>query len=401
MRPPTTLHLIVVFAAVGLCVLFAKHPEQQPSPPEAASLTVYPSVAPAAHRLPTPTIATKLRLPAAARVARLAPWQIPDPESLSDDIFGRSVRYGRDLIAHTSALIGADAKDPWMRYSGNGLECQSCHLDAGTRRFGLPLAGAWAVFPTFIGREDEVRTLEERINGCMERSMNGRALPESGPEMKAMLTYIRYISDGVRIGTPPVGRGVPALQLPGKASDPRRGAEVFQTRCAICHQPNGQGKRLAAADATRERRRYAFPPLWGPESYNDGAGMARSITAASFIRASMPLGTDFEHPVLAPEEAFDVAVYINGQPRPHKAGILNDYPDRWLKPADAAYPPFADPFSIEQHRVGPWSPIQRWLKQNAGLHGAASDTLLANPEVGEHAPPAAAEPQIIRQSVLR
>jgi thiosulfate dehydrogenase len=228
--------------------------------------------------------------------------------------------------------------------------------------------------------------------------MNGRSLPESGPEMKAMLTYIRYVSDGVPIGTPPVGRGVPALQLPGQASDPRRGAKVFQARCAICHQPDGQGKRLAAADATRERRRYEFPPLWGPESYNDGAGMARSITAASFIRANMPLGTDFEHPALAPEEAFDVAVFINGQPRPHKAGIENDYPDRWLKPADAAYPPFADPFSLDQHRVGPWLPIQQWLKQNAGSDGAAGDTPLANPEVGEHASPAAAEPQIIRQS---
>jgi len=271
-----------------------------------------------------------------------------------------------------------------MRYSGNGLECQSCHLDAGTRRFGLPLAGVWAVFPTFIGREGEVRTLEERINGCMERSMNGRSLPEGGPEMKAMLAYLKYISEGVAVGTPPVGRGVPALELPGRASDPQRGAKVFQTRCAICHRPDGQGNRLAAADATRERRRYEFPPLWGPESYNDGAGMARSITAASFIRANMPLGTDFKHPVLAPEEAFDVAVFINSQSRPHKAGIESDYPNRSLKPADAAYPPFSDPFSADQHRVGPWLPIQQWLKKNSGRQSSANDTPLSNPEMGEH-----------------
>jgi thiosulfate dehydrogenase len=91
--------------------------------------------------------------------------------------------------------------------------------------------------------------------------------------------------------------------------------------------------------------------------------MARSITAADFIRANMPFGTDFEHPVLAVQDAFDVAVFMNSQPRPHKAGVENDYPDPSLKPADAAYPPFADPYPAEQHRVGPWSPIQHWPKQ--------------------------------------
>ena len=43
-----------------------------------------------------------------------------------------------------------------------------------------------------------------------------------------------------------------------------------------------------------------------------------------------------------------------------------DYPNPLLKPADAAYPPFADPFPAEQHRVGPWPPIQEWLKDKAG-----------------------------------
>src|SRR5580693_9616986 len=117
-------------------------------------------------------------------------WTVTDVDSLPMDIFGRTVRVGRDLIVHTAATIGPDAPNPARRYSGNGLECESCHLDAGTKKFGLPLAGIWGVFPLFIGRENEVRTLEDRINGCMERSMNSRALPPDGPEMKAMLTYI-------------------------------------------------------------------------------------------------------------------------------------------------------------------------------------------------------------------
>src|SRR5580693_6332203 len=118
--------------------------------------------------------------------AMAADWSPPDVDRLPDDAFGKTVKLGRDLFVHTSATIGPDATDPAKRYSGNGLECQSCHLDAGTKKFGLPLAGVWGVFPQFIGRENEVRTLEERINGCMERSMNGRTLPVGGAEMRAM-----------------------------------------------------------------------------------------------------------------------------------------------------------------------------------------------------------------------
>ena len=368
MRVPTLLEVIVASAAVGILVLFMKRPELQTdarSEPSTTSAPVFGS--PVSNPPAAGAIARRSSAVSTTIASPLPPWVVPDPDELPDDAVGRSVRYGRDLIAHTSALIGPDAADPSMRYSGNGLECQSCHIEAGTRRFGLPLAGAWAVFPTFIGRENEVRTLEERINGCMERSMNGRSLPEGGSEMKAMLAYIRYISDGVPVGKPALGRGIPALPLPDKASDPQHGAEVFDTQCASCHQPDGQGKRLNAVEATQERRRFQFPPLWGPESYNDGAGMARSITAAGFIRANMPFGTDFEHPVLAPQDAFDVAVFVNSQPRPHKAGVENDYPNPSLKPADAAYPPFADPFPAEQHRLGPWAQIQQWLKRNGGL----------------------------------
>ena len=382
MRAPTALEVIVASAVVCIFVLFKKRPEPPPmlqSAPVVSSSTPPPSTT---SSTAGPANAARSGAASLSVASDLMPWEVPDPDQLPDDPFGRSVRYGRDLIAHTSALIGPDAADALMRYSGNGLECQSCHLEAGTRRFGLPLAGVWGVFPTFIARENEVRTLEERINGCMERSMNGRSLPESAPEMKAMLAYIRFISQGVPVGQPVPGRGIPVLPLPEKASDPRRGAEVFQAQRAICHQPDGQGMRLDAWEASQERRRFQVPPLWGPASYNDGAGMARNITAAGFISANMPLGTDFEHPVLAPQDAFDVAVFVNSQPRPHKAGLENDYPDFSLKPPDAAYPPYADPFSVEQHRLGPWSPIQQWLKGAAVPPRNASDTVLSPREIG-------------------
>jgi thiosulfate dehydrogenase len=291
-------------------------------------------------------------------------WTIPDVDALPMDAFGRTVRLGRDLIAHTAATIGPDATDPAMRFSGNGLECQSCHEDAGTKKFGLPLAGVWGVFPQFIARENEVRTLEDRINGCMERSMNGRALPVGGREMKAMLAYIRFISANVPTGRSADGRATPPLPLPTAASDPQHGAAVFSATCAVCHQANGQGMRFGSGDAT-QRHRYQFPPLWGQDSYNDGAGMARPITAAAFIHANMPFGTDFAHPVLSVQDAFDVAVFIDGQPRPHRLSNELDYPDRALKPVDATYPPFLGPFPPSQHLAGPWQPIQQWMQENA------------------------------------
>lgn len=292
-------------------------------------------------------------------------WSVPDPNTLPDDPFGRMVRYGRDLIVKSSSLIGPDATDPAMRYAGSGLDCQSCHLAAGTQKFALPLAGIWGVFPTYIARENDVRTLEERINGCMERSLNGKSLPVDGKEMKAMVTYIRFISGGEPVGKSLEGRGAPALPLPDRAADPVRGRAVFTQTCAACHGPDGQGLRLEPAEAKEAGRRYQYPPLWGADSFNDGAGMNRAITTAHFVHANMPFGTTFTAPVLSDADAFDVAAFVISQPRPHMAGTERDFPDRARKPIDAGYGPFVGPFPSTQHRFGPWKPIQAWAKANA------------------------------------
>ena len=214
--------------------------------------------------------------------------------------------------------------------------------------------------------------MEDRINGCMERSLNGKALPVDGPEMKAMLTYIKFISSAEPVGKSLDGRGAPPLPLPEKPADPNRGRQVFAETCAVCHGENGQGQRLSPEEAAQAGRRYRFPPLWGPDSYNDGAGMARAITAAQFVRANMPFGTTFETPTLSVADAFDVSAYINGQSRPQKLDLEADYPDRARKPVDAAYPPFVGPFTAEQHRLGPWPPIQAWMKANSPAAAATN-----------------------------
>jgi thiosulfate dehydrogenase len=139
-----------------------------------------------------------------------------------------------------------------------------------------------------------------------------------------------------------------------RAADPKRGAGVYQANCAACHQPDGKGKRNGVPG---DAKGYLYPPLWGPDSFNDGAGMHRLIASASFVRANMPFGTHYDAPALSVEDAWDVAAYINTQERPHRASLDADYPTRARKPVDAPFPPFADKFPLEQHRLGPFQPI--------------------------------------------
>ena len=282
-------------------------------------------------------------------------WPQPNAESLPAGAFKDAVLYGREVFNETYSVIGPEVRDEKMRYSGNNLSCQSCHLQSGTQRFALPMIGVYGAFPTYMAREDEVRTLEERIQGCMERSMNGRELPLSGKEMKSLLAYVQFVSTGLPVGKATEGRGSPALPLLARAADPKRGASVYQTNCASCHQPDGQGKRNGQPG---DAKGYQYPPLWGPDSFNNGAGMHRLIASATFIRANMPFGTHYDAPVISAEDAWDVAAYINSQPRPARANLERDYPNRARKPVDAPFPPFVDKFPLEQHKFGPFKPIQ-------------------------------------------
>lgn len=309
------------------------------------------------NRIPTFILMCALICGTLATRASAGEWTVADVDSLPMDIFGRTVRAGRDLIVHTAATIGPDAPDPARRYSGNGLECESCHLDAGTKKFGLPLAGIWGVFPLFIGRENEVRTLEDRINGCMERSMNGRALPLASREMKAYLSFMRWLSAGIADGAKLQGAGTLSVKEPDRAADLDHGKEVFGRVCAACHGADGLGKRAASGAG------YEFPPLWGPDSYNNGAGMTRLLDAAAFVKNNMPFGTTYAAPVLSDEEAYDVAAFIDSAERPQKADLARDYPILLQKPVDSPYGPYADDFSPEQHKYGPFAPIRAKVKE--------------------------------------
>jgi thiosulfate dehydrogenase len=282
-------------------------------------------------------------------------WQVPDINKLADDKYGQLVRQGKALMEQTYLHLGPEAVDTGKRYAGNNLACVSCHIDAGGRKFGNPWVGTFGSFPQYRGREDAVSTTEERINGCMERSMNGRKLPLDGAEMKAMMAYLHFLSTGIPVGAKLEGSGTLKLKALTRAADPVGGKAVYAVTCVACHGEQGQGLRRGKVG---DRDGYQFPPLWGPDSYNTGAGMARVTLAAGFVKGNMPSGTTHNNMVLTDEQAFDVAAYINSQPRPLKSNLEMDFPARKNKPVDAAFAPYTPGFSAEQHKYGPWQPIQ-------------------------------------------
>jgi thiosulfate dehydrogenase len=261
---------------------------------------------------------------------------------------GKLGQYGQLLINKTYTQIGPTSKNP---ITNNRLACANCHLNGGTKPFALPLIGLSGVFPMYIGREDKIESLEERVNGCIERSMNGKAIEVNSNEMRAIITYIKHISKNTVIGQRTEGQGLTQIKNPERPASPQNGAKVYSKHCISCHGENGEGK----ATSINGEDEYLFPPLWGPNSFNDGAGMARILTAARFIKGNMPLGTTALNPVLTDEEAYDVAAYINSNDRPIKSKKNKDYPNLTKKPKDSPYPPFSDSISQQQHKYGPFN----------------------------------------------
>ncbi|MFB0944678.1 MAG: hypothetical protein QMB24_00710, partial [Spirosomataceae bacterium] len=89
-----------------------------------------------------------------------------------------------------------------------------------------------------------------------------------------------------------------------------------------------------------------------------GAGLFSNSKFAGFVRYNMPFGTIYERPQLTDEEAWDLAAFVNSQIRPEKDKI-NDWPNIVGKPFDHPFGPYADSYSEEQHRYGPFEPIQK------------------------------------------
>ena len=280
--------------------------------------------------------------PADWRLAKLAPEQ------------RRKIDYGRELIAHTAEYLGPKGK---VKASSNGMNCQNCHLNAGTQPWGNNYFAVQANYPKFRERSGTVENQIKRVNDCFERSLNGKALDSTSREMQAILAYIKWIGGDVPKKYTPRGSGIYKLKLMKRAADPDKGRVVYEQKCQSCHQANGEGVMAEGG------RTYTYPPLWGEHSYNNGAGLFRLSNLAGYVKYNMPFGATYERPQLSDEESWDVAAFVNSMPRPSK-DLSKDWPNIAGKPFDHPFGPYADPFSEQQHKYGPFKPIKEWKEKH-------------------------------------
>lgn len=248
-----------------------------------------------------------------------APFNPPAESDVPLGPLGDSIRLGEKIVSQTQTYAKA--------YVGNDLNCTNCHLDGGKTPYASPWVGLWGMFPEYRSRSAKVNALQERINDCFRRSMNGKPLPLESDEMVGVLAYVWWLSKGVPTGIEVDGRGFKHIRLPeGDAPDPDNGKAIYAAKCASCHGANGQG-------TTSLKGGPLFPPVWGPKSFNIGAGMARLNNAAGFVKVNMPLG---QGNTLTDKEAIDVAAYFTRQPRPDFTAKAKDWP-KGDRPADAPY----------------------------------------------------------------
>nr|WP_246860999.1 c-type cytochrome [Bacillus sp. REN3] len=227
----------------------------------------------------------------------------PSMEDVPDGPLGESIKYGEKLVMETNTV--AD------EYVGNNLSCASCHANGGTVKEEAPLVGLTSVYPDYRPREGVVFTLEDRINGCMIRSMNGKEFAYDSKEMRAMMAYFQYLSKGI-----PGGAEMPwrAAKEPKQYPVPsvQDGEKLYAQSCASCHAQDGSGTGTNTG-----------PAVWGENSFNDGAGMSRFTKMAGYVQKNMPKG---QGGTLSDQDASNLAAYILSHDRPEWKGHDGDWP---------------------------------------------------------------------------
>jgi thiosulfate dehydrogenase len=275
-------------------------------------------------------------------------WKAPDTTKIPSTDEGRLIRYGRDLIANTAHYLGPKGIKAAI---SNGMNCQNCHLDAGTKPWGNNYSAVFSTYPKFRDRSGSIETIYRRVNDCLERSLNGHPLDTNTLEMKGIFAYLKWLGQGVPRSIKPPGAGITEIAYLNRAADPAKGRTVYEQVCRRCHGAQGNGS------FNRDSTGYVYPPLWGDHSYNTGAGLYRLSRLAGYVKDNMPLGCTHDSSLLTNEEAWDVAAFINSRQRPEKT-FAKDWPDIARKPVDHPFGPYADSFTTRQHKYGPFGPIK-------------------------------------------
>lgn len=281
-------------------------------------------------------------------------WTAPDSNSIPDSYYGDLIRYGKKLISSTAAYFGPHGS---LGHTTNGMNCQNCHLYAGTRAWAGNFGSVASLYPRFSERRGGKESINQRITDCFERSMNGKAPDSNSREMMAMAAYINWVGKDVKKGKKPPGTGLELLPFIERRADTSKGRMVYIQKCQLCHGPNGEGKPDSVSG-------YLYPPLWGEHSYNSSAGLYRLSKFAGFVKDNMPFGSSYLNEQLSNEEAWDIAAFVNSQPRPVKK-FRQDWPNVLLKPVDLEEGPFPDSFPAVQHKYGPFMPIAQYKKDMA------------------------------------
>jgi len=277
-------------------------------------------------------------------------WIVPDTNEITDPDAARLIKYGRSLIVNTAYYFGPKGM---IAHKSNGLSCQNCHLDAGTRLYGNNYSLTAAGYPQFKPRSGSVETIAKKVEDCFERSLNGSSIDSNSREMKAFVAYLKWIGKNVKKGTKPAGSGIEELAFLDRPADTALGRLVFVTKCQVCHGKNGEGALNTPGTA------YTYPPLWGEHSYNIGASIYRVSKFAGFVKHNMPYNAD-KSAQLTTAQAWDVAAFVNSQFHPYK-NITADWPKLVTKPYDYPFGPYADNlFSSNQRKYGPFGPIKKY-----------------------------------------
>lgn len=233
----------------------------------------------------------------AAAAASAATFTPPSDSDIPDNDFGKVVRLGQSIFNDTAAAAPG--------FVGNSLRCASCHLDAGRLAHSAPLWAAYVAYPAYRSKNEHVNTFAERLQGCFRFSMNGKAPPLGDKVLVALESYSYFLAKGAPTGVSMPGKGYPTPAKPVLEPDFTRGQAVFEEKCSLCHAADGQGQSSGGATV--------FPPLWGPRSFNWGAGMSSIKNAAGFIKANMPLSQGNS---LTDQQAWDVATFMDSHDRP-------------------------------------------------------------------------------------
>ncbi len=206
---------------------------------------------------------------------------------------GSLVNYGREILDDTPKYAKG--------YVTADMSCQACHLDSGTKSRGGTLVGLYAQFPQWNGRAHRVIALQDRIAECFLYSMNGRPPAYQSKEMEALVAYIAWLSRGTPVGTKPNPAVRIARFAPPGAPSARRGTQIYAQKCEMCHGANGAGVS------------GRYPPLWGPKSFNNGAGMHKLGMMAGFVKYNMPANAPG---TLTKQQSYDVSAYVLSHSRP-------------------------------------------------------------------------------------